>query len=226
MLERLTIALFTALVGLAVWVYKERYKRKKKIEILSKLEYHFLFSFLNDKIAWLENEFSFRQDEGREKVVKIILTNKLKIWYDILKDLNSGIDLSYETCRSAKIGSCTKLYDDNIKYLNKAIKEFKDFYERGDFSEDDKVVLRIFMEHFQSYYLVHIQRLKDYIYRVSHSEFFKDCKSIQASINNEYISIFDDILLDAEQTIAELNGSLTGLKIAGIEIKEIVQRIG
>lgn len=224
MIEAIVVALSTTIFGLGAWIIKQNYNSNQKTEIQTKLEFHFLFTHIQNKISWLENEFYY-PDKGREILVKTVLIEQLKIWHKLFKELNKEVDECYSNCKSGNIGVCTKLYDRNMKYYNQAIKGYKNFYENDNFSENEKKLLRIFMVQFMKYFNPELNRVRKWIYRATHSSFFNDCKSTQASINNEWVSVVDSTLLDAEETIASLNGSVTGYKINGVVIGNHVEKI-
>lgn len=207
-----------------LFVFKEKYKNKKTRNIASKLEFHFLFTHIDNKISWLENEFTY-PDKGREILVKTVLIKKLTIWHDVLEELNKEVDRCYSKCDSGKIGTCTKLYDRNMKYFNQIIKEYRTFYENDNYSEKEKELFRKFMRQLNQHLTPEFNRVKKWIYRVTHSTFYNDCKSIQASIDNEWVSAVDTIMIDVEDTIAKLNGGITGYEINGVVIGEVVHKI-
>lgn len=199
----------------------DKYSNNKKELELPKIQHHNLIqSYFDTKIGYLNNQFLL-SDEGRTMVVREVMVNKLRIWKKHLTKLAVDLDECSNGC-DMNDTICTNLYTMNMKAFNNAINEYRNFYLDGNrYSKEEIEIFDLFMAKFQTYHSKQIQEIEQYIKRACHSKYVTNCIMVQSMIFDAYLSEFNKTFLDANDSIALINGELTGRVINGIEIGEL-----
>ena len=212
-------AIISPFIGLVVWIIKQEYSRQRGSSAQNTpdlINHHLFTTYFDMKMRFLGTQWE-TEDEGRTLVVRTVMLNKLKIWKKHLIDLAIELD---EKCES----SCTKdkLSVMNFKTLNKAISESKNFYKNdSSFSKQEQEIFDIFTSGYEAYQKQSVREIENYITRATQSKYANDKKALQSSIFDAYISMFNILFLDISDTIANINGELTGKVINGVEIGEL-----
>lgn len=214
----LTTVILTPIVTFLVWVLKQEYTRfrNRRVRPTTKLMNHELLqSYFDNRLNFINNIWNI-SDKGRQSVVRIALTAKINIWRKHLTRLAKELDELHETERQ-----CPDLYSRNMIVFRAAIEEYTHFFEHGNFSEEEKKIFKIFMDKFQKYHLSNIKAVEGFIFRACMNDLIKDYVEIEYMIFSNYLSAFDITFMDMNDTIATINGELTGMVINGIEIGEL-----
>lgn len=199
--------------GMVVKFYLDR--KMKQIEknkvLVPMLVNHPIFSRLEMLKTHIAMSFQM-PNKGKELVFKDLLINNIDIWRDVLRELAEkldGLDDSTENTILHKIIS---------EYFEYGIKNFSNYYRTNLYTIDEQRSLDIVMAKFNKWNYPRIQQFHDTITGVCNSQFYSGVKVKSAVIMDMYVSMFVDVINDAEATIGEINGDLKGLIFRNVTI--------
>lgn len=219
-----------AVVGLAVWLFKDFYTRKQNAKQkeqekkdqhhadgVLKLKHHSIFAEAIERhLVSIKIAVSMR-NPVKTKIFRDLLENFLTILYDELKILSIEMDDCANKCEFADASTCTKLYNSNIKALNTTIERFSKYYRTNSgYSAADIETLDVVMEKFLVLNQESFDKMRDHIKKITDDKFINsDCRIAQALIFNRYIGILSTFVTGASSTFQTLNGDLSGKTFRG-----------
>lgn len=152
------------------------------------------------------------EDKGRMLLIKLLLKNNFNIWKNNMMEMADIIDVKTKHKEDFDLLSL------EIKYFNKAVKEFNNFFLNGDYSKEDRKVLTLTLKIFNDWHAPRLEYLQNAIDWTCNSLFFKDNIVRAAVILDLYIGILIDTVTDAEKTLKDINGKLKGLIFKGYKL--------
>lgn len=201
----------TALIG------KDYFKRKNAVVVdkAPKLEYHPFKVRLHELVTYLKTSY-YLPNRGRMLLSRDHMIHKIESGERILMELAIQSDLCYKNCSLDGLG-CNKLYNRNMEALDKIIIEYNDFINSQTFSEREKEAVEMYTRKFNEWHQDKVDRMREVITTTCSSDYYKGagCKVRQAIIFDNYVTAYSDTIRDAEDTMARINGDLTGKEYKG-----------
>lgn len=190
---------------------------KAKVSKMPKLEYHEFFTSMGYWLNAIASEFHYPQNVGKELVTREVLRMKFTIWLKHIAELNKDMDTCPDQC--TQYGSCNRLYNLNMTHFNAANAEFMEFYKTGNYTEDERKALEIYVARFAEWHADTVEQMRNRIHLVCYSDYIRSCKSKQAVIDMDYQHAFSMTIRDGSVTLEHINGDLKGLVFKGHTIQ-------
>jgi hypothetical protein len=243
MTDNLLIALigsFTTLFG-AYLSFKFGSSRKKTFRDYpaSKrplLKHHPLFAEL-DKI---ESDFIMLYDAGdpgRTKLAVELVVHKIRLWRPILLSLAIETQTCSDACEEAQ-PFCNKIFNTNMHALNQGRIAYNNWHYAKDeqdnlipiyglasrkiYRDECRDTMDLYVKKFTSWQRPREQMIELAIKDFSHSIVSTDCYDKQSDIFSTWLYAFVLMKLDADRSLKELNGELTGLRFLGVQIGDTI----
>lgn len=210
-----------AIIGVALptlltyFLYHKNKKNNKAHHV--KLVYHPIFVRLKAYKSYLALDFTL-SNKGKEEIFKDLLINNVDIWSQTLYELAEEMENCITKCSFDEDNECNKLYNINMEYLQICIAKFANYYKTSKYSKEEQELLNIVMTKFNKWYNHRIKYIENSLLLICNSKFYGDCYTKQAVIFDMYLGMFADMLGDAEKTLNDINGDLTGRTFRGITI--------
>lgn len=190
------------------WFDKRR-ENKKNRSLLAQpsLSDHHIFS----RIDSLRNHvlYSFTLlNKGKEEVFKDILINNLEIWSTALAEVCEQVDNNL-------IDDSNELYNIHTDLLNSCVNKLSSYYMTNKYNHEEQRVLSIVMTKFSKWHYKRIERMTGSMDTICNSIFYSDVRTKAAVILDTYTAEFNNIIQDAQMTLNEINGDLSGLTFKG-----------
>lgn len=192
-------------------------KKKRSNSQHIKLIYHPVLARLKAYKNYLNLDFTIK-NKGKEVVFKDLLINNIDTWSKTLYELAEEVESCIEECPFDADQECNKLYNVNMEYLQLGIERFGAYYKNSNYTREEQDLLDIVMGKFNKWYSHRIQYVENSLLLVCNSKFYGNCYTKQAVIFDMYLGMFADMLGDAEKTLNDINGDLTGRTFRGITI--------
>ena len=187
------IIILILIVGLLVRHCCIRFKQNKKIK-MNNLINHQLFSDL----ILFSSETAFKlsmKNKGKELVLKEILTSKFDCWKNVIFELNVEVMRNLNKDKHW-------LLTTNLAYLNDGVERFSLFFDSKKYTEEEKEILKIAVDSFNSWHLPHFSFMKSSILFICSLDL--DIVMLQYMINSFYLIVF-------QHTFDEMYGSLNSI---------------
>lgn len=199
--------------GMVVKYYLDRKEKQAAKHKLAPplLVNHPVFSRLEMLKTHIDMSFQL-PNKGKELVFKDLLINNITIWSDVLEKLAEKLDDLDDSTDS------TILHKVVTEHFENGIKNFGCYYRSNLYTQDEQKGMDIVMAKFNRWNFPRIQRFHETLAGICTSQFYSGSKVRSAVIMDMYISMFVDIIIDAEVTIGEINGDLRGLVFRGTTI--------
>jgi hypothetical protein len=204
------IAFITGIFGILTVIIKAIVDKRKGFSRAVKLGEHPFFARMQLLRRHITTTFCL-PNRGKQEVFKEILTNKIDATTAALKAAIPDI----EKCAS---DDGTRLYNIHMEALQQSIRDFQQFYKNDRYTEDEQRALETVLQKFNKWNAERVDYMTETIQMVCSSPFYADCRTKASVLFDLYIGLFIDTLNDAERTLNELNGDLTGLTFKGIVI--------
>lgn len=202
---------------LAHWGSKKK-KKKEEPSTHVKLKHHPVFARLKAYQSYVKTGF-YMENKGKQEVFRCLLLTEIQNRYDLLYALAEDVEGCMSGCTAKNANDCNWLYNKNIEALGQGLEMLNTFYINGGFTEQEQSVLKIVLTKFNKWHEPRIKRMEETLPLVCNSKFYPDCYTRQAVIFDMYLGTISDMINDAERTLNEINGDLTGMVFRGITIE-------
>lgn len=219
--------LITSLSGYLIGK-KVQKKKARKEQLIN----HPLFAELENMKIYFTNQYQGK-DVGRTALAVELIVHKINIWLPILKNLAEDIQKCTDQC-TFESPSCSKIFNTNMNYLNQGMIEYTNWHKKRDgngklidlyniygdrkYNQESRDTMDVYVQKFKQWHSSREEIMHEIIQDFSHTQFTPDCYRKQWDIFSAYQFVFAQMKIDAEKSLKELNGELTGKKFLGVEI--------
>jgi len=178
---------------------------------IDSLHNHPIFNRTENLLKQVDYTLDF--DKGRSKLIQDIIYKKYEMSLKYFKKMVTEIE--------SDDNNDLNLHDLHMKYKNKIEKDFSDLDNYEIRCEEEKEALKVAIKEFQKFQHHREEFIRGISLNIESSDFYGNNRVKLYALLNTYMGVFVDILHDAQLTLNNINGRISGKEYKGCKIKNL-----